>query len=152
MNGPKLIVTVSFAMVTPCAGLSGQRRDHCLMARSVSGHPGIRERVAGDHFPNLSSNEALHPARHRSGQRMQWVGYPRRQPALGERIHSLVGDRLHIEVHEDLGSDLVCDGILNRGIARERCDGRHVTIGIGDQVFRPYGNPCKRAPICRRSR
>ena len=72
---------------------------------------------------------------------MQWVGHPRRQPALGERIHSLIGDRLHIDVREYLGGDLVCDGTLNRGIARERGDGRHVTIGIGDQILGPYGNP-----------
>ena len=57
------------------------------MSCPVSSGPGIGERVAGHHLPNLGSNKAFDPAGQRLGQRIQLICDERRQPALSERVN-----------------------------------------------------------------
>ncbi len=114
------------------ASLACKSGDERLMGCPIGGHPRVLERIASDEFLDLIANEALNSAGQRLRQRMQWGRNTRRQPALGESVHRLVGKSLYVEAHEDLGGDLVSDCILYRRIAGERSDGCDVTVGVGD--------------------
>jgi hypothetical protein len=63
-----------------------------------------------------------------------------RQSALSERVYRLIRNSRDIETRKDLGGDLVCDCILNGWIAGQRCHGRHIAVGVGDQVLGPNGH------------
>ena len=62
------------------------------MSRPVSSHPGVCERVAGHHLADFGAYEALDSIGQRPGQRVELSCDERWQPALGERIHGLIGD------------------------------------------------------------
>jgi hypothetical protein len=119
----------------PLAGLASQRGDKCGMSRPVSSHPRVCERVAGHHLSDFGAYEALDSIGQRPRQRVQLRRDERWQSALGEGIHSLIGDSCYVETREDLCGDLVRDCALDRRIACQWCHGCDVAIGISEQVL-----------------
>ena len=130
------------------ATLAGQRLDQRLVRHPVGLDPGVLERLALDDPLDLGADKALHAVGDRAGQPLQRRGGLGGQPAAlhagAQRVHDLGGERLDVDVGEDLGGDLVGDGLLDRGIRGQRRDGGDIAVGVGDLVAGPHRHPCQR--------
>jgi len=128
--------------------LAGQGLDQRLVRHPVGLHPGVLERLALDDPLDLGADKALHAVGDRAGQPLQRRGGLGGQPAAlhagAQRVHHLGGERLDVDVGEDLGGDLVGDGLLDRGIRGQRRHRRYVPVGVGDLVAGPNRHPGER--------
>ena len=130
------------------ATLAGQGLDQRLVGHPVGLDPGVLERLALDDPLDLGADKALHAVGDRAGQPLQRRGGLGGQPAAlhagAQRVHDLGGERLDVDVGEDLGGDLVGDGLLDRGIRGQRRDRGDVPVGVGDLVAGPHRHPGER--------
>ena len=85
------------------------------MGDSVGLHPSISERLALDDLADLVADEALDAAFERSGEPVEPVGQLGTEALVGQRVDGLVGQALDVQVGEDLGGDLVGDGLWIAG-------------------------------------
>ena len=82
MNGPRLMLTVLFAIVMPSPVWPVRRGDECGVLRPVRSHPRVCKRITGHHFSDFGMYEALHSAGQRPGNACSWFATSGGSPRL----------------------------------------------------------------------